>query len=237
MARTGLLVVTNLSKIGQSLSIVQKYVSKTLYVQVYTKQSNWSCNVKPASFSKHAAKIYSTSLRACNQLDVIVIVGNIRDIQHWQRTKPSINPVDVLLFDNSISGDETTQFKTRYNTDNVVDFTKSEIIDNFDQSDEEISSTLQVDAYDDNVEGDTVVLGGTFDRLHCGHKLLLTEAVLRARKRVIVGVTDVNMIKSISMKYLIIIFRIKNDFYFLQKNYCTSLLSPLMFESMMFVNF
>lgn len=206
MARTGLLVVTNLSKISQSLSIVPKYVSKTLYVQVYTKQSNWPCNVKPASFSKHAAKIYSTSLCACNQLDVIVIVGNVRDLHQWQLTKSTINPVDVLLFDNSISGDETTQFKTRYNTENVVDFTKSEIIDNSEKSDTEISSTFQVDAYDDNVEGDTVVLGGTFDRLHCGHKLLLTEAVLRARKRVIVGVTDVNMIKSIlNLIFMIII--------------------------------
>lgn len=41
-----------------------------------------------------------------------------------------------------------------------------------------------------------VVLGGTFDRLHVGHKILLTEAALRAHKRLIVGVTDVNMITS-----------------------------------------
>jgi bifunctional ADP-heptose synthase (sugar kinase/adenylyltransferase) len=40
----------------------------------------------------------------------------------------------------------------------------------------------------------TVVLGGTFDRLHVGHKILLSEAALRAKKRLVVGVTDVNMI-------------------------------------------
>jgi phosphopantetheine adenylyltransferase / dephospho-CoA kinase len=40
----------------------------------------------------------------------------------------------------------------------------------------------------------TVVLGGTFDRLHVGHKILLSEAALRAHKRLVVGVTDVNMI-------------------------------------------
>lgn len=43
-----------------------------------------------------------------------------------------------------------------------------------------------------------VVLGGTFDRIHVGHKILLSEAVLRAKKRVVVGVTDQDMI---SCKY------------------------------------
>jgi bifunctional ADP-heptose synthase (sugar kinase/adenylyltransferase) len=42
----------------------------------------------------------------------------------------------------------------------------------------------------------SVVLGGTFDRLHVGHKILLSEAALRAQKRLVVGVTDVNMIAS-----------------------------------------
>lgn len=41
-----------------------------------------------------------------------------------------------------------------------------------------------------------VVLGGTFDRLHIGHKILLSEAALRAKRRLVVGVTDVNMIAS-----------------------------------------
>lgn len=50
----------------------------------------------------------------------------------------------------------------------------------------------------DEPEGkyNSVVLGGTFDRLHVGHKILLSEAALRAHKRLVVGVTDVNMITS-----------------------------------------
>lgn len=42
---------------------------------------------------------------------------------------------------------------------------------------------------------ENVVLGGTFDRLHNGHKLLLSQAVLRATKSVTVGVTDINMLQ------------------------------------------
>lgn len=39
-----------------------------------------------------------------------------------------------------------------------------------------------------------VVLGGTFDRLHTGHKMLLTEAILRSTQKVTVGVTETNML-------------------------------------------
>lgn len=48
----------------------------------------------------------------------------------------------------------------------------------------------------DELKYNSVVLGGTFDRLHVGHKILLSEAALRAQKRLVVGVTDVNMITS-----------------------------------------
>lgn len=37
---------------------------------------------------------------------------------------------------------------------------------------------------------------GTFDRLHVAHKLLLSDAILRAGEKVTVGVTEENMIHS-----------------------------------------
>ncbi|XP_074605504.1 bifunctional coenzyme A synthase-like [Brevipalpus obovatus] len=42
---------------------------------------------------------------------------------------------------------------------------------------------------------DHVCLGGTFDGLHDGHKVLLSEAIIRSRQSLTVGVTDVNMLK------------------------------------------
>lgn len=222
MARTGLLVVTNLPKIVKSLTNVKKYVSNTLYIQLYTATNGNSnsgsgavaatattsstnshnkeqCKfistlLKPASrYCTYAADIYSASLKTCDQLDVIVIVGNLKDNAQWHSTSVPFNPIDILLFDNGISNDETTKFMNRYQTKNVMKFST--------ESDENDDSTVAIESMQnatpsDVVEGDSVVLGGTFDRLHVGHKLMLTEAVLRAKRRVVVGVTDTNMIKS-----------------------------------------
>lgn len=187
--------MTNLSKIGRSLMAVKKYVSKTLYIQFYPGETKWASALRPlAFFTKHAAQIYSTSLRTCDQLDVIVIVGNLRDTSQWQRTGSVTKPVDVLLFDQGFSG-ETSPFMNRYNTRNVIEFSNSD----FDANDTEAEASEHVSQLNDQkvstLEADSVVLGGTFDRLHSGHKILLTEAVLRARKRVVIGVTDANMIR------------------------------------------
>lgn len=51
------------------------------------------------------------------------------------------------------------------------------------------------DSYNGYFAGDSIVLSGTFDRLHNGHKLFLTEAIHRAKKRVVVGVHDGNAIQ------------------------------------------
>lgn len=207
MARTGLLVVTNLAKIVNSLTAVKKYVSNTLYIQLYTgagatvnsnENRKFVNTLKPASrYCKYAADIYSVSLRTCDQLDVIVIVDNLKDNLLWQKTPIPFKPVDVLLFDNGISNAETTKFMDRYKPTNVIEFSNE--MDGNDDTESNLAQSHAAQLHEqhaDSVEGDSVVLGGTFDRLHVGHKMLLTEAVLRAKKRVVVGVTDVNMVQS-----------------------------------------
>mmetsp|Transcript_11186 Transcript_11186/g.16917 ORF Transcript_11186/g.16917 Transcript_11186/m.16917 type:complete len:283 (-) Transcript_11186:9-857(-) len=42
---------------------------------------------------------------------------------------------------------------------------------------------------------DCVAVGGTFDRLHSGHKVLLTIAALCASKRLIIGITSDDMVR------------------------------------------
>lgn len=42
---------------------------------------------------------------------------------------------------------------------------------------------------------DHICLGGTFDHLHNGHKVLLSEALIRTRKSMTIGITNVNMVQ------------------------------------------
>lgn len=183
MAVTGLLVITRLSKIAISLSAARRYVQKTLFIQLYSKENQ---NRSAPSFSKAINVIYSSSVKWCGDLDVRVITNNLKP----NNTKKLTDKFEVLLFDNCFSPSETITMSNIFQTKEVIKLHE-------DQPADIEKADLECDAETDNIETyENVVLGGTFDRLHVGHKILLTQAVLRATKRVVVGVTDDNMVQS-----------------------------------------
>lgn len=190
MAVTGLLIVTRLSKIAISLSAARRYVQKTLFIQLYSKDNQ---NRTAPSFSKAINVIYSSSVKWCGDLDVRVITNNLKP----NNTKKLTDKFEVLLFDNCFSPSETITMSNIFQTKEVIKLHEEQPAD-IEKAD------LECDTETDNVETyENVVLGGTFDRLHVGHKILLTQAVLRARKRVVVGVTDDSMVKTKTLPELI----------------------------------
>lgn len=97
-------------------------------------------------------------------------------------------PVDLVMFDKTYSQDDIDRFlQTRIAN-------KSETCRTITLDDES-----ELDLTDD-VTNEKIcshsVLGGTFDRLHVAHKLLLSEAALRSDKKLTVGVTAENMLHS-----------------------------------------
>ena len=50
--------------------------------------------------------------------------------------------------------------------------------------------------------GGAVCVGGTFDRLHSGHKLLLSKAALLTRQSLLIGVTDAPLLRSKGLREL-----------------------------------
>lgn len=184
MKRTGLLIVTNLARLRSTFRRSRQHVCGTLYVQLTRPDAQTPLSVP--RFSELITSVYAQSLYDCRDLDVRVIVKEREP--HSQQAA-----VEVLMLDRwPADAGQLDSIRQRYaNIVNVVDVEEKEADD--------AGSSETTLAFKDGcrpTDGivDNVVLGGTFDRLHMGHKLLLTEAVIRARKRLVVGVTDVNMV-------------------------------------------
>ncbi|XP_050684664.1 bifunctional coenzyme A synthase isoform X1 [Leptidea sinapis] len=181
MACNGILFVSNASR-AYNLSLKSiRYVKDVLYINYFGKKEN-SISV----LSKQIEDIYSKVAVQRPNLDVRFMLKAITE----QEIKTSHN-VDLLLFDMDLSCKMDT-LRTKINKKHI----KTQCVESEDNV-ESVIDEQDVNSYD------CVVLGGTFDRLHNGHKILLSQSVLRAKKHVTVGVTDVNMIKSKTLWELI----------------------------------
>lgn len=181
MAKTGLLILNNLSKIPHLLTASQRHVNQVLYIQLdLCKPGN-----SPSKFGKIVTQIYSSSAKYCSQLDVRVVLSNLRCVagEQWKPSGDHKHPIDVLLCENKSMTEALSQHLGSINVINLDTSGQSE------DRDDLWNSADNCQMYKN------VVLGGTFDRLHVGHKILLSSAVIRTTDRLVVGVTDAGMTK------------------------------------------
>ncbi|XP_034187978.2 bifunctional Phosphopantetheine adenylyltransferase - Dephospho-CoA kinase [Osmia lignaria lignaria] len=200
MANTGLLVLTNPTKITKLLPIIKEHVLKTLYIQ-YLPEKNIFLSRNHAftnsqwkvlsSCAQTISKIYTDTSTIFPPLDIRVLLTSIKN--------PNLSiintkkPVEIVIFDQVYSTKEAYTFIQDYlaNTSMSCNF----VTFNDDQEVEKISNTcINKDGVNEEKIYKNVVLGGTFDRIHNGHKIFLTEAVLRCSEKLTVGVTDTNML-------------------------------------------
>lgn len=192
MAKTGLLILNNLSRIPHLLTASQRHVNQTLYIQL--DLCNKPVNLQPSRYGRIVTQIYSSSAKYCSQLDVRVVLSNLRDLSGnlW---RPATHPIDVLLCESAENNSVLDALSKYLGTSNVINLEASGAVEERD------------DLWDDLEKSQmykNVVLGGTFDRLHVGHKILLSTAAIRTTSRLVVGVTDATMTKCEDMILLLI---------------------------------
>ncbi|KAG8178064.1 hypothetical protein JTE90_026017 [Oedothorax gibbosus] len=192
MYQTALLLVTGSLRvvsesIGHYLNSANKKVAKCLYVKIepeLCKPFSKSDSANIGRLSTLVPIVYCKASTICRNIDVRVLLTNA--LQAKLGNNKSLN-FDVV-FTNS-NDDSNVNKYVELNFDNRnFDIVK---LDNVDITllENNLTSVSQYKVFK------TVALGGTFDRLHNGHKVLLSEGALRATEKLIVGVSEVNMLK------------------------------------------
>ncbi|CAH1638304.1 unnamed protein product [Spodoptera littoralis] len=173
MANNGYVFISSAAKAYAVCQRASKLVQRVLYLRV---KENTEASLP--MLSKQIENVYCKATSHYNHLDVRLILK-----QGGVRNENTNFPIDLVLYDSELSSD-IDSLKSSVNT-----IRSGCRVLNLDVDEEPVGILEKVRTYEN------VVLGGTFDRLHNGHKLLLSQAVLRATKSVTVGVTDVNMLQ------------------------------------------
>lgn len=187
-SKTGLLTAVHLSNIASTLAATRKYGLGTLYVQVHPRVRDAT---RPTAFSKFIANVYQSSPKVLGPgVDLRILISSLKR----KEFAPLKRPIDYLFYDYSIGSLHDANFDVSKHHPG--------------------SSVIELGAQPFSVDSSVftesmgtfknVVLGGTFDRIHAGHKVLLSQAALLAEERLVVGVTDENMIKSKKLWELIL---------------------------------
>ena len=176
-----------LSKI---LTTALQKIEKTLYVQVTHLQFQASSAV---SYNRIVDQIYFVSSKKAPRIDTRVILKDFRDCLLGNIVDSTAvttsKSVDVSMSDCKLKCSASDGSLILESADGVVGNEETEEISKR-TSDNVINQAQEEKMYEN------VVLGGTFDRLHSGHKMLLSSAILRCSKRLTICVTDGPMIKT-----------------------------------------
>lgn len=197
MAKTGLLICSNPFRLLRISSQIQCDVQNTLYVHFFPVQK----------LDKTVPHRYTMidAYKNLNLLDVdvrILLCGLKGMINSQIATK---TPVDVVFYDDHIKTEQLDHVVSSLSNKSPnckTVFVQSNTNCSSDNEDYALYDKMEVGLYEN------VVLGGTFDRLHKGHKILLSTAALKCTKILTVGVTDISMLKCklISLHILIICY-------------------------------
>ena len=130
------------------------------------------------------SKIITNLYQQCSTLDLRILLQT-SSLQFIPK------PIDKVYFENIAHDVKESYLKNLKEYDQV-----------FDLKEDSTLEKVEEDKNDFKVV-DNVCLGGTFDRIHNGHKILLSQAALRCQNQLTVGVTDESMLKSKKLKDLI----------------------------------
>ncbi|CAG0886200.1 unnamed protein product [Darwinula stevensoni] len=148
------------------------------------------------------SSLYDCAYQASPHLDARVLLGPLK---HPGQALNLRCPVEVVLFDTGYSED----FMKKYieaqipNRDPGCRILSLDVLSHDSSAPGTLKDSPSVKPKEKFTSFDHVVVGGTFDRLHHGHKIFLSEALLLTRKILTVGVADGPLIQNKKLMELI----------------------------------
>ncbi|CAK8674916.1 bifunctional coenzyme A synthase-like [Clavelina lepadiformis] len=232
MHRTGLLILTNHVSslcngdyIKHIVAGVKRIIKSTLYVHLENTSpvikdarclaslENFQSPVdvsssrsEHATFSKDVfpflSKFYSEAAMQCSNLDVNILLHNIGNCKHEHKLS---RPIQCIIVDSALKPEDKENSSqilqrfvmSRYQQYNYQTIPVVTISDALNMQDDTATKTTPV------TSKGSVVIGGTFDHVHIGHKVLLSEATLMANRRLLIGLTDGKMLERKTLHELI----------------------------------
>lgn len=196
----GLLVISNIKQITQTLKTIEKYFMQVLYIHlnidVVENSVLPSRITSPPIWCRIISQLYiesEKSFAASNSKapSLNILISPLKQTEKARFAGLKLKSIDVLYSDSKQDMGVCDELRE------CLGITKPTV---YLANDTDTSNTLGLECEQTNMnEKDSkvyqdVVLGGTFDRIHCGHKIFLTQAVLKARRRLVVGITSKQML-------------------------------------------
>ncbi|XP_042864123.1 bifunctional coenzyme A synthase-like [Penaeus japonicus] len=209
---TGLLILTQpvrkiIPSLSQTLKAASQHVNKTLYIHLdpLARIKSPELPQRLSWYSRIITAIYSESSSQCQGMDVRVLMAGFKHLAEVPQKVSS--SVDLVLLDQVREEAELLDLKSRY--ESYLLGSKNKLIFLCEEAGKESEETDEAVAVDGNVNSaankvfESVVVGGTFDHIHAGHKILLSEALLRCSRKFTAGIAEGPLLKNKTLSELI----------------------------------
>lgn len=206
-AQNGLLLLTSPSqllfhKVPSILHYISQKITQVLYIHLHPDLDQClgnhldvdkdSCVPPSRSFLQFATNIYVESSKIKNFPDTRILLRNAGG-RSCSPDVPLLYPVQEIYTDSNLPFSDISSYLKNwilFPSEPEMHQLPETLITNSKDGE----NLLKKPKLSDELKTyHHVVIGGTFDRLHVGHKVLLTESAIRANSKVTVGVTDGHM--------------------------------------------
>lgn len=177
----------DLRQLSNLFHVCAKHVQRILYIDFnLSGQPHEEMAIQRAEIYKIIQGIYKTRTQQASMMDIRILLDSEKTMVGKRVLS---QPVDVALLHpsfRSVPGIVDTVHR-RYNFRSVSPSSVQ-----FLNTPEKIGSDVESETMvsDEVRTYGTVAVGGTFDRIHNGHRLLLTTCCLLSNSRIVVGVSD-----------------------------------------------